>query len=110
MDAYEQKIEAMTSGQIFAHAYEIAGMKFCYGQVVGHMEDWPVDDLKYLLRFKNPLEVVREQWTAGFHATPQESIAHTLWELRDKRDAEADYELDTDWHPQQDGSDSPSMC
>lgn len=110
MNSYEQKMEAMTSGQVFARAYEIAAMTFCYNQIVGHITDWPVDDLEYLLRFQNPLEVVRDQWTAGFNATPQENIGHTLWELRDKRDAEVDYELDPDWHPQQDGSDGPSMC
>ena len=54
------------------------------------------EDAEYLLRFKDPLEVVSDYWVgmSGIHGNIGDSLSHTLWELRDKRDAEQDYELE----------------
>ncbi len=63
-----------------------------------------------MLRFKNPLEVVRDQWMVEQNVDHSESISHTLWELRDKRAAEEDYELDPGWKPEQDTPSGLNMC
>ena len=54
------------------------------------------EDAEYLLRFKDPLEVVSDYWVGmkNTEATMTGDMTHLLWELRDKRDAEQDYELE----------------
>ncbi len=97
LDDYQRQTWSMTGSQVYAIANEIAATQFCYSQLAGNLEDWPLEDLEYLLRFKNPLEVVRDQWVSEQSNDLSESIGHALWELRDKCAAEEDYELDTGW-------------
>lgn len=54
------------------------------------------DNLEYLLRFKNPLEVVRDKWIEenGSEMVHDDDMNHALWAIADTRDAEQDYELD----------------
>ena len=52
------------------------------------------DYLEYLLRFRNPLEVVRDQWLQGRGIALEEDMEHILWKLADTKDAEQDCELD----------------
>lgn len=52
------------------------------------------DHLEYLLRFQNPLEVVRDQWLKGRGSALDEAMEHVLWQLADTKDAEQDYKLD----------------
>ncbi|NSW90326.1 MAG: DUF3848 domain-containing protein [Firmicutes bacterium] len=51
------------------------------------------DYLEYLLRFQNPLEVVRDQWLNEQGTVLNEDMGHVLWTLADTRNAEQDYEL-----------------
>ena len=46
------------------------------------------EDAEYLLRFKDPLEVVSDYWVGmkNTEATMTGDMTHLLWELRDKRD------------------------
>ena len=65
------------------------------------LEGWKSeDDMKYLLRFKNPLEVVSDYWFAGINFENMEiskDFEQIVFELRDTGNAEGDYELDSDY-------------
>ena len=58
------------------------------------------EDAKYLLRFKNPLEVVSDRWQSmnGSGTVVDDDMSHILWELRDHRDAEQDYEMEPEYY------------
>ena len=57
------------------------------------------EDAEYLLRFKDPLEVVADSWQSmtGSGTVVDEEMSHLLWELRDKQDAEQIYEMEPEY-------------
>lgn len=61
-------------------------------------------DAEYLLRFKNPLEVVSDYWQSmnGSGTVVDDDMAHILWEIRDRGDAEQDYEMEPEFHASHD--------
>ena len=54
------------------------------------------EDAAYLLRFKNPLEVVADAWQSmnGSGSIVDDDMTQILWEIRDRQDAEQDYEIE----------------
>lgn len=57
------------------------------------------EDAEYLLRFKNPLDVVSDAWISrnGIDTLiVDDEMSHLLWSLRDRGDAEDDYETEDD--------------
>jgi hypothetical protein len=56
---------------------------------------------EYLMRFENPLEVVREQWIEenGSAMVHDEDMIHALWSIADRGDAEQEYALDPEYAP-----------
>jgi len=60
------------------------------------------EDAAYLLRFKNPLEVVSDRWQSmnGSGTVVDDDMSHILWELRDRQDAECDYEMEPEYYEQ----------
>ncbi len=109
MDDYARGMWDLPGSAVYDRAEEIAATRFCYNQLVGHLDDWPAGDLAYLLRFRTPLAVLRDQWMTE-QGGETIGIGHALWELRDKQAAEADYDLDPGWSPRQDPSGGPVMC
>jgi hypothetical protein len=68
-----------------------------------------MDYLEYLLRFENPLEVVRDQWIDEQNVAHDDEITHVLWTISDKGDAELVYKLDASFiKPNGDGG--VKMC
>lgn len=59
------------------------------------------DQMEYLLRFSNPLEVVRDKWIEenGSEMVHDDEMSHALWSITDKQDTEQDYELDEAFLP-----------
>ena len=59
------------------------------------------DQMEYLLRFSNPLEVVRDKWIEenGSEMVHGDELDHALWSITDKQDAEQDYALDEAFLP-----------
>ena len=57
-------------------------------------------DMAYLLRFKNPLEVVADAWQDmnGSGSVVDDEMTHILWEIQDRRAAEADYEMEPEYY------------
>lgn len=80
--------------QLIEKAEEIAATKLVYNELKdgGYSSKY----LEYLLRFKNPLEVVRDKWIEenGSEMVHDDDMNHVLWSIADTRDAEQDYELD----------------
>lgn len=80
--------------QLIEKAEEIAATKLVYNELKNG--GYSADSLEYLLRFKSPLEVVRDKWIEenGSEMVHDDDMTHVLWSIADKRDAEQDYELD----------------
>ena len=57
MDAYSHSMWELLGYAVYDKADEIAAVRFCYNQLLGHIDEWPTEDLEYLLRFQSPLEV-----------------------------------------------------
>lgn len=57
------------------------------------------EDAEYLLRFKNPLEVVSDEWISrnGIDSLiVDDEMSHLLWSLQDRGDAEQSYEMESE--------------
>ena len=78
-------------------AEEIASVQRMFKELPGTVTD---EDAAYLLRFKNPLEVAADAWqdANGFGSVIDDEMTHMLWELRDRGDAEADYEMEPEYY------------
>lgn len=89
--------------QLIEKAEEIAATKLVLEELKGGGYD--IEHLEYLLRFKNPLEVVRDKWIEenGSEMVHDEDMTHALWSIADKQDAEQDYELDEAYHHPEQG-------
>ena len=69
------------------------------------------EDAEYLLRFKNPLEVVSDEWVSrnGIDSLiVDDEMGHLLWSLRDRGEAEQFYEMEPD-SPDEDEAPAMSM-
>ena len=80
--------------QFIEKAEEIAATKLVFEELKNG--GYNTEHLEYLLRFKNPLEVVRDKWHAetGPDVVHDEDMSHALWSIADVQDAEQFYELD----------------
>ena len=78
-------------------AEEIASVQRMFKELPGAVTD---EDAAYLLRFKNPLEVVSDYWTDmnGSGSVADDDMTHILWEIRDRGVAEADYEMEQEYY------------
>lgn len=76
---------------------EITATRFLYNEL--HGGGYPEDYMEYLMRFANPLEVVRDQWLSERNIDFSEELNHALWFLFDKGDAEQFYALDLGYTP-----------
>lgn len=100
---YSVEMLQRPSTEIFERADEIAVARFCYEQLTESSISYPVEYLEYLLRFKDPLSVVRDQWVSEQNVDYSDEFEHALWTIQNSQDAEQDYPLD----PERAG---PSMC
>ena len=67
------------------------------------------EDAEYLLQFKNPLEVVSDEWISrnGIDSLiVDDEMSHLLWSLQDRGDAEQDYEMEPEFS---DEDEAPSL-
>ncbi|MCL6559053.1 MAG: DUF3848 domain-containing protein [Firmicutes bacterium] len=89
--------------QLIEKAEEIAATKLVYKELKNG--GYSVDCLKYLLHFKNPLEVVQDIWLEenGSGMVHDDELSHALWSIADTQDAEQDYELDEAFRPPEQG-------
>lgn len=67
------------------------------------------EDAEYLLQFKNPLEIVSDEWISrnGIDSLiVDDEMSHLLWSLQDRGDAEQCYELEPEFS---DDEEAPSL-
>jgi hypothetical protein len=106
-NAYIRELTHCTPHELIEGAEEIAATKLVYRQLKdgGYSSEY----LEYFLRFKNPLEVIRDGWIVESNCAYDEEMRHVLWSVSDHGDAEKDYELDESFDPpEQEGG--MSMC
>ena len=88
---YIKGILKMDSIDIIKKAEEIAATKLVYSELI-HKTD--SESIAYLIRFENPLEIVRDKWLEEHNVVLDEDIDHVLWSIRNYEDAEQTYLLD----------------
>jgi len=98
MDMFQKEWWQKSPSVLVGMAKEIAATQTVYNELYGG--SYPSGHLEYLLRFANPLEVVRDQWLEE-QSLPvlDEEMSHALWNIADKQSAELEYELDEDYKP-----------
>lgn len=94
-NAFVQGWLGLDAPSLIEKSEEIAATKTVYQALRGgHFRD-----MEYLLRFQNPLEVVRDQWIEEKDCAPDEEMDHVLWSVSDRGDAEQNYALEEDFRP-----------
>jgi hypothetical protein len=94
-NAFVQGWLSLDAPTLIEKAEEIAVTRKVYKVLrAGHFRD-----MEYLLRFRNPLEVVRDQWIEEESCAPDDEMEHVLWSVSDRGDAEQDYDLDEKFRP-----------
>ena len=88
---------ALSPSEIVGKAEEINASRLAYNELFSGWA-YSEDKLEYLLRFENPLEVVRDKWIEE-QCLPDISgeMNHVLLSVMDKQDAGQDYALDEDY-------------
>ena len=84
-------------GELIERAEEIASFQFMARRSIQRADE---DEMTYLLRFKDPLEVLTDMWNdrQGMDIGEDEAVDHILWEIADRRDAESDYEMEPEYY------------
>ena len=103
--AYKEKWMQMQPAQLIEICEELEAVTRMTRELPSSVSE---EDARYLLRFKNPLDVVSNEWVNrnGIDSLIiDDEIADILWHIRDSGDAETIYELE----PEFTESDSPTM-
>ena len=87
---YQAEVLQSSHADIFSRAGEITAAQFCHEQLTESLDSYAIEDLEYLLRFDDPLTVVRDQWMAEQNVDLSDEFSHALWILRDQQSAEQD--------------------
>lgn len=103
---YLNELDCLTKNQLIEKSDEITAACFVYNEL--YSGEYPDNYMEYLLRFENPLEVVRDQWILEQTGDVNDELSHTLWNLWDKGAAEKDYALDPKY--QQPPPQEVTMC
>lgn len=102
-EEYKSKWMSMQPQELIDRAGEISSLKLILQAVPSMVSE---DEAKYLLRFKNPLDVVTDEWCAEYgheSAIIDEELEHALWRIVDTRDAEVDYEMENSTEDESEG-------
>jgi len=95
--AMQNEWYALSPSLIAGKAQEIEATRIAYNELYSGW-DYSEDKLKYLLRFENPLEVVRDKWIEE-QCLPDVSneMNHVLYSIMGTFVAENEYELDKEY-------------
>ena len=63
MEEYSRSMWDLPGYAVIGKADEIAAMRFCYNQLMGHLSDYPSGTVELLLQYEKPLETVCNHWT-----------------------------------------------
>ena len=103
-EAFHEEWLNCSKSTIAAKSREILATNIAYNEL--YAGGYPADYLEYLLRFDNPLEVVRDNLIEETNLSLDEDMSHALWSIVDKRDAKANYKLDEEYAPQEIGNEA----
>jgi len=94
---YIQQLQIKPAADLIEQAAEIAAAKLVFEELCdgGYNPEYQ----EYLLRFQNPLEVVRDQWLNEQRTAIDDDMEHVLWTIADTKDTEQDHELDEAFLP-----------
>ena len=90
--AYREKLLALPKEVLIDRAEEIAAVKL--SREVLTIPSLSRNDLDYLDRFSDPLQVVAESWLSEQDGDQSAALDHALWELRDRQAAEQEYAME----------------
>lgn len=90
-EAYIQQMRQKPAEELIGMAEEIAATKLVYEEL--SVEGAFGEYAGYLLRFENPLEVLRDNWQGGEGYARHEEIDHMLWNMKDKGIGIGDYPM-----------------
>ena len=94
---YAEKLQRMSPDELISKADQIHSVICSANHMFSAIGE---DEARYLLRFKDPLEVVSDAWWCSQYATEigkEETIESVINNLMDKQDIDDDYELDSDY-------------
>lgn len=94
---HEEAWRKLTPSALIEQAEVIASYQFMARRT---MQLAGEEEMAYLLRFKDPLEVLADYWNdrTGMSLTEDEEVGHVLWEITDRQVAEADYEMEPEYY------------
>lgn len=88
--SYLMQMQNKPATEIIEQAAEIAATKLVYDELMkGCNEDYT----EYLLRFENPLELVRDQWMIVQNESYSQELEYVLWQITDKGLGDGEYAL-----------------
>ena len=95
-EEYQASWQKLQPRELIASAGEIHAIQQLAKKLPGFASK---EDMEYLVRFKNPLEVAADAWSNDVgYSILDDDLEHVLWELRDRGDAEYDYELEPEFY------------
>ncbi len=103
---YKERWLKMTPTELIDRCEELEAVTHMAQELPSAVSD---ENAEYLLRFKNPLEVVSDEWISrnGMDSLViDDEMSHLLWSLQDRGDAEQCYELEPEFS---DEDEAPSL-
>ncbi len=100
--AFMEQLQGKTASELIAMAPEITAVQQLHEELLDACDD---DDAAFLLRFDDPLELVRGYWEAeitGYDHSGE--MGHMIWEIRDREM----YSKEQLAHPPKDAVEPPS--
>jgi len=81
--AYTAQLTKRSFADLISTADEIAAAKFICENLLSVCSD---SDAALLLRFDNPLELMRDRWLEEIGVDRSEELSHAVWTVRDRVD------------------------
>lgn len=81
--AYAAQLTKKSFAELIDSADEIAAAKFICENLLSVCSD---SDAALLLRFDNPLELMRDRWQEEIGVDRSEELGHAVWTVRDRTD------------------------
>ena len=103
---YKERWLRMSPAELIEHCEELEAVTRMAQELPSAVSD---EDAGYLLQFKNPLEVVSDEWISrnGIDSLiVDDEMSHLLWSLKDRGDAEQAYEMEPEFS---DEEETPSL-
>lgn len=103
---YKEKWLKMSPSELIDRCEELEAVTRMAQELPSAVSD---EDAEYLLQFKNPLEVVSDEWISrnGIDSLiVDDEMSHLLWSLQDRGDAEQAYEMEPEFS---DEDEAPSL-